>query len=217
MPSTRRQGSLVRTIPASSRSPPAPGGRDVAPGVPPLSGPDDLDRVQAPRRRAPQPAGVVLLPLEARVAVPRQVGDEADDRLAHLPVLQERAEAGEREAGDALLVVEVGEDRPVAVLHREVGQVDADVPLGVRGPVGDRVEDLLGVGHRRGDRVGHGADVPGRVAVDLLGEQGRELVGQSGGDLGGGVGVGQQTHDDRVAAVRRGRGRAAPLFEVGHR
>ena len=146
---------------------------------------------------------MVLAVVQAGVGGAGEVGDHTHDRVAHLLVLQEGAESGQREPGDAAVVVEVGEDRLVAVLHREVGEVDADVPVGVGGLVGDRNEDLLGVLHRGGERVGHRADVPGDVAVQLRAEHVGEVVDQLRGDLRGSVGVGEQTHDQRAASTLR--------------
>ena len=84
------------------------------------------------------------------------------------------------------------------------------------GLVGDRAEHLLGVLHRGGDRVGHRADVPGDLVVDLRREDVGQGVDQLRGDLGGGVGVGEQAHD-LGAPSGAPRSRLLSLFEVCHR
>jgi hypothetical protein len=202
--------------PGEQAGPAAPGGGHVAAGAAALAGPQDADRLQVAREGAREPDGVVAAVLEAGVGVAGEVGDQADDGVAHLVVLQERAEAGQGEPGDAAVVVDVGQDRALAVLHRQVGEVDADVPPGVTPLLGDRVEDLFGVLHRGGDRVGHGADLPGDLAVDPRAQLVGQVVDQLRGDLGGGVRVGEQAHHQGAATVSR-RPRALWLVEVGHR
>jgi hypothetical protein len=55
---------------------------------------DEVDRLQVSRRRAAEPARVVLPAVEAGVGGAGEVGDQASDCVADLVVLQERAEAG---------------------------------------------------------------------------------------------------------------------------